>query len=79
MQMITFRETTVQEAASITCDRCGRSEENESNNFKFQEFLSIDHVCGYGSIVGDGTRFQLDLCQYCVKEVLSPFARLIEQ
>jgi len=77
--MIIFREISVQEPASITCDRCGRSAENEPNNFEFEEFLSIDHVCGYGSIIGDGTRLQLDLCQHCVKELLLPFVRLGEQ
>ena len=77
--MIHFREMTIQEPASIICDRCGRRAENESNNFEFEEYLSIDHRCGYGSIIGDETRLQLDLCQHCVKELLSPFARLSEQ
>jgi len=78
-QMINFREITVEEPASIACDRCGRSAENESKNLEFEEYLSIDHACGYGSIIGDGIRLQLDLCQYCVKELLSPFARLAEK
>ena len=77
--MMIFREVTIQEPASITCDRCGRSAENEPKNFEFEEYLSIDQVCGYGSIIGDGTRLQLDLCQHCVKELLSPFARLTGQ
>jgi len=77
--MIIFRKISVQEPASISCDRCGSSAENEPNNFEFEEFLSIDHACGYGSIIGDGTRLQLDLCQHCVKELLLPFASLTEQ
>jgi hypothetical protein len=44
--------------------------------FEFDEYLSIDHVCGYGSIIGDETRLQVDLCPHCVKELLLPFARL---
>lgn len=59
--MIFFRELTVQESASITCDRCGRRAENESTDFEFEEFLSIDHACGYGSIIGDGTRLHRSL------------------
>jgi len=77
--MMTFRDVTVKEHASIICDRCGRSAENESSNFEFEEYLSIDHICGYESIIGDGTRFQLDLCQHCVKELLCPYARISEQ
>ncbi len=77
-QMIIAQKITVQEIASITCDRCGRSAENASEDFEFEEFLSINNVCGYGSIIGDGIKLQLDLCQYCVKELLLPFARLTE-
>ena len=77
--MINFREVTIQEPDAIICDRCGRRAESDMNRFEFEEYLSIDQVCGYGSIIGDGTRLQLDLCQHCVKELLSPFARLTEQ
>ena len=77
--MIFLRERTMQEPASIICDRCGRRAENESDSFEFGEYLSLDHTGGYGSIIGDGTRLELDLCQHCVKELLHPFARISEQ
>jgi len=76
--MILLREITTQEPASIICDRCGRRTENGSDSFEFGEYLSMDYIGGYGSILGDGTRLQLDLCQYCVKELLYPFARISE-
>ena len=72
--MITLREVTAMEPASITCDRCGRSSNNEPGNFEFAECLSIKHTCGYGSIIGDGVTLRVDLCQHCVKEVLLPFS-----
>lgn len=74
--MILYREASVEEPASIICDRCDRRAENVPNCFEFGEYVSIDHACGYGSIIGDETRLQLDLCQYCVKELLLPFARV---
>jgi hypothetical protein len=37
--MIFFREITVQEPASIICDRCGRRAENDLDHFDFQEYL----------------------------------------
>lgn len=74
--MILFREIKIQEPAAIICDRCGRRAENESDSFEFEEFLSVNYLGGYGSIIGDGTRLQLDLCPHCVKELLSPFARI---
>jgi len=73
--MIFLREIVATEPASIICDRCGRSAENEPGRFEFDEYLSIEHTCGYGSIIGDETKFELDLCQHCVKELLLPFAR----
>jgi hypothetical protein len=76
--MIFLRERTIQEPASIICDRCGRRAEVESEDFEFAEYLSLDRIGGYGSIIGDGTRLQLDLCEYCIKELLYPFARISE-
>ena len=73
--MIHFREVTTTEPASISCDRCGRSADNAPEQFEFNEYLSINHICGYESIIGDGIRVQLDLCQYCIKEWLLPIAR----
>jgi hypothetical protein len=74
--MITLREVTSTEPASITCDRCGCTFKNEPDNFGYAECLSIKHTCGYGSIVGDGVTLQADLCQQCVKEVLLPFSHI---
>lgn len=56
--------------------KCGRNADAAQNIFEFQEFLSLDYMGGYASIIGDETRFQLDLCQHCVKELLLPYARL---
>ena len=77
--MITFQESIILKPASIVCDCCGRSARNESGDFEFQEFLSINHDCGYGSIIGDGVKFQIDLCQHCFKEFLLPYAKLTKQ
>ena len=76
--MIILREVTIHEPEAIICDRCHRRAECNSDHFEFQEYLSIDNIGGYGSVIGDGTRFQIDLCQHCVKELLLPYARLEE-
>ncbi|EJV4077348.1 hypothetical protein N6D15_002999 [Salmonella enterica] len=51
-----------------TCDRC--KFRAEKGDLEFQEFLTIDHKAGYGSVFGDRSRLRLDLCQHCVKAVL---------
>jgi hypothetical protein len=74
--MIVYRQVKVEEPATIKCDRCGHCTENTPTSFEFGEYISIDHTCGYGSIIGDGTRLQIDLCQQCIKELLLPFAQV---
>jgi hypothetical protein len=50
------------------CDSCG--EEWERNTLGFDEFTHIDHVGGYGSVFGDGTRVTSDICETCLKNLL---------
>ncbi|MBC9925395.1 hypothetical protein IT777_26630 (plasmid) [Klebsiella quasipneumoniae] len=66
MQHFTPKKTL--SLSAKTCDRCRRRAEKD--NLEFQEFLTIDHRAGYGSVFGDGSRLRLDLCQHCVKEIL---------
>lgn len=74
--MRTYKEvqTTVQELESATCDRCKKVYDDI---MELQEFLHYENDAGYGSILGDGNKLRMDLCQYCVKEVLGPFIRVI--
>jgi hypothetical protein len=44
--------------------------------YEYQEFLSIQFTGGYGSIFGDEANCELDLCQYCVKELLGSWLRI---
>ncbi|ENU8965141.1 hypothetical protein ACE2PP_000673 [Salmonella enterica] len=66
MQHFTSEKTL--SLSAKTCDRCRRRAEKD--DLEYQEFLTIDHRAGYGSVFGDGGRLRLDLCQHCVKEVL---------
>ena len=45
---------------------------------ELQEFVHVEWICGYGSVMYDGNTYAIDLCQQCVKEVLAPFARVIQ-
>jgi antitoxin CcdA len=65
---------SVEVGSELSCDRCGLRVGRDDP--VFQEFTSIDHLCGYGSIFGDGSQLRLDLCQGCLKEVVGPWLRL---
>jgi len=60
----------------VRCDRCGR--EAEDGESEFYEFTFIDYKAGYGSILGDGNRVRIDLCQHCLKEMLGTWLRVEE-
>jgi hypothetical protein len=60
----------------LRCDRCRRlADEGE---WEFLEFAAIEYTAGYGSILGDGNRVAIDLCQHCLKEILSPWLRITD-
>lgn len=72
--MKTVQLESVEVVSELCCDRCGlRAARTDP---AFHEFTSIDHLGGYGSIFGDGTRLQIDLCQGCLREVAGPWLRL---
>jgi len=53
----------------IQCDKCDKII-HEDEYTEFQEIISIEHSCGFGSIFGDGNKIELDFCQQCVKLIL---------
>jgi len=69
-----FREKMVPEISSYVCDRRGR--EAEAKGGEAEELVSIDRV-SYCSFFGDGNRISVDICQYCLKEVLGEWLRIV--
>jgi hypothetical protein len=65
--MKSFKNIVIQKVSKITCDGCG--EEAVPSDYTFQEFISINKRCGYGSIHGDGNQFNIDLCQQCFSDM----------
>lgn len=78
--------TTKKVMVSVECDKCHTVYHeaevdkgaciNLRDTFEIEEFHHIDFVGGYGSIFGDGSRVQCDLCQHCLKGLIEPFARV---
>lgn len=58
----------------IRCDKCGA--EKQHDEMGFEEFVSIDHQCGYTTVEDDGKHVQVDLCYACFKEMLGPYWRV---
>jgi len=62
--------------AKIRCDICLR--EANVDDFDFEEFISIRNTGGYTSAFGEGTAYELDICDRCLKEKLGEYIRIVE-
>ena len=73
--MIEYKSVTkkVKEIISVKCDKCGN--EYEVLNLEAQEFHHIKFTGGYGSVFGDGTEVECDLCQHCLHEMIGDICR----
>ena len=58
---------------AITCDACGQRYDDV---LEMQAFVHIVKTGGYGSIFGDGTALECDLCQHCLQARLGDALRL---
>jgi len=68
----------VDEPVAKVCDRCGKRVvlDSPENRCVAQEFIRINHTCGFDSVIGDGLILDIDLCDSCIKELLLPYARV---
>lgn len=72
-----MRRKMVREISGYVCDRCGREADfDDMKAMEAQEFISIERIGGYSSIFGDGNQISVDICQYCLKEVLGEWLRI---
>lgn len=76
-----IRQVEVNEPHSIICDVCKRSFrygecDDDHDLIEIQEFVQVSFVGGYGSVFGDGSTVELDLCQACLKKRLGAFVRV---
>lgn len=76
--MIVYKEVTEEvkkhNIVSVQCDVCKKEFEIE-NVFEVQEFYHIRFTGGYGSVFGDGSEIECDICQHCLKETIGPYCR----
>jgi hypothetical protein len=63
-----------QKVISVTCDVC---KVKYTDEMEIQEFISINHTCGYGSIFSDETEIAIDICQHCFKKIFDKDIRKI--
>jgi hypothetical protein len=49
----------------------------QDNLWEFQEFHLIRFTGGYGSVFGDGTEVECDICQHCLEKMIKGHYRIV--
>lgn len=75
MQHTRTKTITVTETY-VTCDRCGREMHPNNQDCAHQERLAVRFRAGSGSVFGDGSLIEADICQHCVRHVLGEWLRV---
>jgi len=59
----------------ITCNKCGKAEDvsDDEHGWKAEAFREFDLVYGYGSTLYDMSGVRFDLCEHCVKDLVTDF------
>lgn len=63
---------------AVVCDVCGSRILPENHN-EYPEMIRTSGMGGYGSVIGDGVRWSLDVCQNCFVERFGPFIQRIAE
>lgn len=59
---------------SKQCDKCKKSYSAEGDGvLETQEFHHIRFTGGYGSVFGDETTVQCDICQHCLHKMIHKY------
>ncbi len=61
----------VEKFQSVECDKCGRVETD--NHLEIQEFHHVKFVGGYGSVFGDESIVECNICQRCLYNLIGDF------
>lgn len=62
MEIIKNETKIIEKIIGLQCDVC-KIEFYEL--FKIQEFIRIKNIGGYGSIIGDSSVWEIDICEEC--------------
>ena len=81
MRKIQKKQIEQKYVSEVTCDICKKTFKTDISEDidELQEFHYIDFCGGYGSIFGDETLVQCDICQHCLKEKLGKYLRFNDE
>jgi antirestriction protein len=60
------------------CTVMDKQEWKKGEQWEYQEFYHIDFYGGFGSVFGDESHVQCDICQNCLKDMIGKYCRINE-
>jgi protein-arginine kinase activator protein McsA len=57
---------------SMICNKCKKESSDEWE--MSEKFISISHTGGFNSVIDDGQKYDIDLCEHCFKEMFEDIA-----
>ena len=76
IKTITTSEQVIKDdILSIICDVC-KAEYPIKDFAETQEFLNVELRGGFGSVFGDGSLIECNVCQHCLKNLLGAYLRV---
>lgn len=62
----------------MICSKCGKDSSSDETGLDTQEWLYYNDVGGYGSKIGDGSAWELVLCQECTQDIVGDYISILE-
>jgi len=59
---------------SVICDVC-KKEITPDDTYEWQEIHFVAFTGGFGSVFGDDTTVQCEICQHCLKKLIGQYCR----
>lgn len=72
----TIEEHEIKTPIVVICDKCLKECDPEKDTMEVQEFLHIKYTGGYGSVFGDESKIECDICQNCVRKLIGDIIRI---
>ncbi len=61
----------VQVTDTVHCNQCG--EAIDPNTLKYGNVLEVMYAGGWASVLGDGDRYEFDICEPCLRLIMDGF------
>lgn len=74
-----FKKVTALLPIANVCDKCKKVSKINHEDFEYSEFFHYFWRAGYGTILEDGSDYEIDLCQHCFLKAFGKYVRKVKE